>query len=262
MTRVVYLLGAGFSAPLGLPVMRDFVVKSKDMFASHPKEFRHFEKIFALIKEMSSAKSYYSADLFNIEEILSILKMSERVGGRSTKRFVKYIVDVINFYTPPPPETDPPHLPGNWYERPIMKNSEWTPYFFFASSLLALRLRQDLSMSSRRFHADPALNVPAQYSVVTLNYDLVFETMAKFLGAYFVGGAGFGFQSEFTTRPMHLSSLAKLHGSIDTSNSVIAPTWNKTLSKRIIATWSKAHQLLRDANELRIIGYSLPVADA
>jgi hypothetical protein len=56
MTKVVYLVGAGFSAPLGLPVMRDFVVKSKDMLASHPKEFGHFENIFALIKDMNAAK--------------------------------------------------------------------------------------------------------------------------------------------------------------------------------------------------------------
>jgi hypothetical protein len=201
MTKIVYLVGAGFSAPLGLPVMRDFVMKSKDMLASHPKEFGHFEKTFALIKDMNAAKSYYSADLFNIEEILSILEMSERVGGRSTKRFIKYIVDVIHFYTPPPPETDPPRLPGNWYEYPITKNVEWIPYFFFASSVLSLRLRQDLSMSNRRFHADPALKVDAAYSVVTLNYDLVFESLAKFLGTFFVDGARFGFQTDFTARP-------------------------------------------------------------
>jgi hypothetical protein len=30
----------------------------------------------------------------------------------------------------------------------------------------------------------------------------------------------------------------------------------------MIATWSEAHKCLQTANELRIIGYSLPVADA
>src|SRR5438132_8084076 len=114
-------------------------MKSKVMLTSHQKEFLHFEKIFALIKDMSAAKSYYSADLFNIEEILSILEMSERVGGRSTKRFIKYIVYVIDFYTPRRPESDPLNLGGNWYDSPITKNAEWTPYFFFASSLLSLR---------------------------------------------------------------------------------------------------------------------------
>jgi hypothetical protein len=124
MTKVVYLVGAGFSAPLGLPVMRNFVVKSKDMLALNAKEFAHFEKVFALIKDMSAVKNYYSADLFNIEEILSILEMSERVGRRSTKRFRRYIVDVITFYTPAAPEVDPPRLPANWYDHLIMTNPE------------------------------------------------------------------------------------------------------------------------------------------
>jgi hypothetical protein len=265
MTKVVYLVGAGFSAPLGLPVMRNFVVKSKDMLALHPKEFAHFEKVFALIKDMSAAKNYYSADLFNIEEILSILEMSERVGRRSTKRFIRYIIDVITFYTPPTPEVRPSHLPANWYDRLMMKNPEWTPYFFFALTLLRVRLRLDTSMSNPVVHADPALKTNVDYAVITLNYDLVFETTAKFLGTFFIGGNRFGFHSDFTAnqpKDIQVTALGKLHRSIDDEGSVIAPTWNKTISKRMLATWSAAHQLLQSANELRIIGYSLPVADA
>ena len=34
MDNIVYFLGAGFSAPLGVPTMRNFIVKSKDMFVS------------------------------------------------------------------------------------------------------------------------------------------------------------------------------------------------------------------------------------
>src|SRR5271169_6346674 len=43
---------------------------------------------------------------------------------------------------------------------------------------------------------------------------------------------------------------------------IIPPTWNKKLSTSILATWRKAHQLLTDANQVRILGYSLPVTDA
>jgi hypothetical protein len=32
--KVTYILGAGFSAPLGLPVMGDFLLKSKDTLAA------------------------------------------------------------------------------------------------------------------------------------------------------------------------------------------------------------------------------------
>jgi hypothetical protein len=55
--------------------------------------------------------------------------------------------------------------------------------------------------------------------------------------------------------------LAKLHGSVDFDN-IIAPTWNKAIARGILEVWTVAHKLLSSANEIRIVGYSLPVADA
>src|SRR5207248_384160 len=55
--------------------------------------------------------------------------------------------------------------------------------------------------------------------------------------------------------------LLKLHGSVATGE-VIAPTWNKAISKRMSAVWQQAHDVLAAANQIRIVGYSLPVADA
>jgi len=37
LEKVVYLLGAGFSAPLGLPVMSNFLEKSKDIYFADPQ---------------------------------------------------------------------------------------------------------------------------------------------------------------------------------------------------------------------------------
>src|SRR3982751_5823621 len=127
MSHIVYVLGAGFSAPLGLPVMRDFLLKSKDMFAADPKGYASFRNIFALISQMGSIQSYYQADLFNIEEILSILEMDQQVSGKRSKRFVKYVADVVRYYTPPDPKADPPKFPGNWYERPMSENMQRLP---------------------------------------------------------------------------------------------------------------------------------------
>jgi hypothetical protein len=73
MERVVYLLGAGFSAPLGLPVMSNFLEKSKDMYFETPDRYKYFSDVFNQIRDFSVVKNYYNSDLFNIEEILSIL---------------------------------------------------------------------------------------------------------------------------------------------------------------------------------------------
>ena len=46
MEKVVYLLGAGFSAPIGIPVMRNFLTKSRDLYYSDQSKFAHFQEIF------------------------------------------------------------------------------------------------------------------------------------------------------------------------------------------------------------------------
>jgi hypothetical protein len=76
MDKVVYFLGAGFSAPLGLPVTNNFLVKSKDIYAADSDRYAHFSEVFKTIRELSIIKNYYQADLFNIEEVLSILDMA------------------------------------------------------------------------------------------------------------------------------------------------------------------------------------------
>ena len=72
-SKVVYILGAGFSAPLGLPVMSDFLSRSKDLYFEDSQRFKHFDKVFQEIRHMAQAKNYLDIDLFNIEQILSIL---------------------------------------------------------------------------------------------------------------------------------------------------------------------------------------------
>ena len=46
MEKVVYILGAGFSAPLGLPVISNFYEKSKDLYFSDTIQYKYFIKIF------------------------------------------------------------------------------------------------------------------------------------------------------------------------------------------------------------------------
>jgi hypothetical protein len=56
-------------------------------------------------------------------------------------------------------------------------------------------------------------------------------------------------------------ALAKLHGSVDT-DTIVPPTWNKALNQDLLDSWKLAFELLAEANHIRIIGYSLPTADA
>ena len=102
MENIVYIIGAGFSAPLGVPVMSNFIEKSKDMYNTEPEKYKSFKKVFDIIKRHSMAKSYVNCDLLNIEELLSILEMEKqtRSASKNLQSYKDYLKKVIDFYTP------------------------------------------------------------------------------------------------------------------------------------------------------------------
>jgi hypothetical protein len=278
MDKVVYVLGAGFSAPLGLPVMSNFLMKSKDMYFSDPNRYSKFQVVFKMIDEMSRAKNYYDANLFNIEEILSIFEMRELLGEEEAARsFIEYIIDVIEHYTPSirsyEAEIGQGLLPGNWHGW-LFGSSNLKPqreYGYFVASLLRLRFqRRMIPISSggevQEVTYEHLPDDDVAYSVITLNYDRVLESYAEYIGERYVVQpqvSAASFKRELPSEKADLGGgyLAKLHGSVDVGE-IVPPTWNKVLGGGLLASWQLAFKLLAEANHIRIIGYSLPTADA
>lgn len=265
--KVVYLLGAGFSAPANLPVMKDFLSRSKELLNQEPQRFAHFKAVLETIKEMHYTKSYYHADLHNVEEVLSILVMQDAVSNdnRSAK-FERYIEDVVTACTPEIPEVRAPELgpkgePKRGYLWKLLRppDSVMPGYYHFVANLLSLRFDWypgEYGTSVREcFPYSRADKCQADYSVVTLNYDLLIENSIAYVRDNFMAD---------DNRPrIDFSSLptAKLHGSVDTA--IVPPTWRKmTLGTTGIAeNWKLAYDLLREANQIRVLGYSLPPSD-
>jgi len=254
MEKVVFLLGAGFSAPLGIPVMSNFLTRSKDLYFTHPERFAHFNEVFETINELSVIKNYYFSDLFNIEEILSILEMREYLEGQELKaNFIKYLVDVVKHYTPEILRYGS-KLPGNWEDVLFGRGSSslWTQYGHFVGGVCNLTFAEaptgftgEYAQINCRVEPDPKF----QYSIVTLNYDCVLESVLSFV------------EKNYTCATPGMLRIAKLHGSVD-SGEIVPPTWSKGANRRIVAAWKRAYEYIVEANHLRIIGYSLPTADA
>jgi len=276
MEKVVYILGAGFSAPLGLPVMDNFYSKSKDMYLNDLEKYSYFKDVIKKIDELSKIKNYYKTDLFNIEEILSILEMERHASGKKThKDIIKYIKHVIIHHTPQENEifsTLYKHedilFLNNWQEL-IFGNNLWKLYGMFFSNLQNLKFQptQNFSNSDQsRSHIICKTNEDTffKYSIITLNYDLIPEIFCNILNEYFnkEGGQQFYWEKEYKKDDIVWSVpyLAKLHGCI--TSTIIPPTWNKSASKKIVSAWKIAYKLLSDANHIRILGYSLPITDS
>jgi len=193
----------------------------------------------------------------------SIDSRDERASGR--RRYENLCRVFVDYYTPAVPT---PRLEAaNWFDTVL---GPWTHYFALAGSLLGIRLWTSTDpIHDIAVDISQLPNRKCSYAVVSLNYDLVLEYMSKAINAmttkpgsvkcYFGkpdddGGAG---------EEKIIVPLAKLHGSTHTRH-VIAPTWNKGLESdsTIVETWATALKLLREANHIRIIGYSLPESDA
>lgn len=259
--NVVYILGAGFSAPLGLPVIANFLSRSKDLYAEYPERFAHFKEVFALVQELSAAKNYYSIDLSNIEEILSLLEMGEFAGAKSARvMFVKYLQDVVMACTPEPRLSASP-APDNWWQAFLGPDQNWMFYAYFVASLCSVAFRREVPKGP--ILRETCVNPSARYAVVTLNYDVVLETAAALINRCTTGDSNVAFCTTTTKKRGDPSKtvLVKLHGSVD-DESIVPPTWNKGGNSDISPAWSAALSELRNANQIRFVGYSLPETDA
>lgn len=259
MERVTYIIGAGFSAPLGLPVMSNFLAKSKDLFYNDPDRFPAFGKVFDEIKRLSYAKNFYSTDLLNIEEILSIQEMNEFLEGRHLPAdFSKYIVDTINAYTP---RFENFNRSANWYANVFNKGKNAEILGLFIASILGIAFDTDRQKGPTKLIAETETNT--RYSVISLNYDMVVENYADFLSSSFgmPGGHENFLNTEGYDPTWEKCNLAKLHGSVHTGD-IVPPTWAKGTHPSIVKTWKVANNILKDSNHVRFIGYSLPVADS
>lgn len=260
--HVVYLLGAGFSAPLGLPVMSNFVSKSKDQFSTASSEYKHFSDVFDLFEKLAKVKSFYRSDLSNIEEVLSILAIGDFREGVDKTRFIKYLADVVSYYTPKLAQYVGT-LPSNWRQFAFGNNRVHNDYGNFIFALA----RRSLSYNGTAggFSTHPPDQSILTYAVVTLNYDSVIEKLHE----YCKNVLALAVPLKLNTPCKKLLSdgdtayhidLAKLHGSGHDA-SIVPPTWSKGPDRLPTAAWQAALDELSRANHIRIFGYSLPDSD-
>jgi SIR2-like domain len=254
--RVVYVLGAGFSAPLGLPLASNFVARSREMYRASPERYAHFEAVFEAIPRLAVATDAPASGDPDIEELLAAVERRELVEGPRLKQsFVRYVCDVVRDLTPPGLAGDssrasvPPLLAA---------------YRDFAAALCNLAPAGQRDAGGGWWHS-ARLPARTEYAVVTVNYDRVLEDALEHARkTYEPVAASAGFRppgeaagaDERWYRPL----LAKLHGSAE-CGAIVPPAWRKRDRGPIRDAWRDALPALRAAGHVRIIGYSLRRSD-
>lgn len=108
--RNVFILGAGFSAHAGAPLIEGFLDKSRELMDDpssglEPFERDYFKDVFRFRREMAQACEKVMIDLDNIEELFGLVEMSQRLGDeqqRTRKATVYMIAKTLELATRPP----------------------------------------------------------------------------------------------------------------------------------------------------------------
>jgi NAD-dependent SIR2 family protein deacetylase len=222
--RNVYILGAGFSAPAGVPVIHDFIDRSRIYFddpssSMDKTEREHFKRFLEFKRKMSQAREKVTIDLDNIEELFGLVEISQRLGHESieTRTSTVYViaktlelatrsqrVGEIDFRANEeilkkrgkPPEGF--YKPDGFSEEVLAAD----PYLYFAS--LASGLLDDPNRQTSRAN-----------TFITFNYDLLLDDALRKVGI----APDYRLPKQNTvvedqeSQPTTTCSVLKLHGS-------------------------------------------------
>ncbi len=229
--------------------MSNFLSKAKDMyFGTDGQNYRYFRSILGGIDKMAKVNLLLDLNLYNIEDILSLLEMERFVRpGIQYEIYRKFIQDVISYYTPPlSAPTEPLNSQNTDWIGKMFGQGVIRGYLIWLLNLLQCRLSRLKQDGALVMNYVP-LEKEVEYQIVTLNYDLIRENMIGYL------------EGAFHPQERIRIDIAKLHGSVD--GKIIPPTWNKQVPKRIQESWKVAYKDISNTNHLRIIGYSMPTND-
>jgi hypothetical protein len=294
MSKIVFILGAGASVHAGAPLMGNFLDVASDLYWNNRTDNKKidFERVFNVIGKLQAVHSKAQLDLNNIESIFTALelgKIIKRVPGTESSEIpnviaslkeliVKTLETTINF--------------------PVINNNIHAPsqYQKFAK-LIKFLLTEALpkqSVSVLSFNYDICVDVALIKENLTPNY-MIGQSNIRYEAVDLLKLHGsLNWATEIETRkivPLHLhdyfkqwsyhfiagekqimlpigSGLAgffKNNGKVpvDPEPVIVPPSWNKADYHQALSdVWAKAAEHLSEAENIFIIGYSLPETDS
>lgn len=291
----VYILGAGFSAYAGMPLISNFLEKLRDLreFSDYPSKsaIAAIDKILKERALLSSVREKVKIDLDNIEELFSLIDAGGTVTSNNNldakqkairKAIAATLIYSENFdgtifceVVPAIQENLVKIIPNlKTHRTGPFPGIEVNPYVLFAG-IIGHKLDSINSNSS------------VEDIVITFNYDLILEKALRTFGInpdYCIRNAKYAASMKPTANTI---KLIKLHGSInwalsDTGKTniqivnkpmeliededkypvLLPPTWNKgSFINTLSSLWTQAIEAIKKATRVIVIGYSMPTTD-
>lgn len=294
MADTVFILGAGASKLAGAPLMGDFLDTAHDLWklgkTSDSQE--DFNSVFEAISLLQRVHSKSQLNIDNIESVFAAFEMAKTLGTfpgkdvnqisdliKSLKRLivktlelsVKFPIKEQHIDVPPPP----------YHE------------FIKMVSFLRGEAKPNHSVAILTFNYDIALDYAVNYSCVNIDYGIGNEAVDKIDSLPVIKLHG---SLNWTTSvnngdivPWSLKNYFKTHERAFNPNRqkcmipigsqlkemnnkkqivngepvIVPPSWNKEDSHRALTkVWTRAAKELKNAENIFIIGYSMPLSDA
>jgi hypothetical protein len=291
----VYVLGAGFSADAGAPVMNNFFSRARDLkdnpsSALTEREREIFGRVIQYRFDLDKALAKVLVDLDNIEQLFGFLEMELRLSSRVSADLTKNMTYLIARTLEATSTAVLWNGQNALVTRPVggtrfQYQFNGNQYGFFAGFASGLwnPSKQNAGKSSD--------------SVISFNYDLILEREMGALGILPVyESTGAANYEGFPQQKVQLTFL-KMHGSanwlhcqrcdvlwaftpekakafevegqlcpscrqLGLATVIVPPTWNKGLeTKFILPVWKRVLEELTTAGRIFIVGYSFPESD-
>lgn len=283
MSKTVFILGAGASVPAGAPIMRDFLDKAEDLRRSDTfldsKTVEAFRAVFAGIAQLQPvfAKSYIDRD--NLEAVFVAFEMAKLLGrlgqledreevGRLPGMLVHVIVKTLE-RTIQYPVRNGTIYPNSTYELLAQYLVEHPGDAAVLTFNYDWALEHALACCSRGTLVDYCLGNGragaklAPIPVLKLHGSLNWfpGQAADEVSVVTIGGLISGRSGSETVTHLDLSTAGGTSpGAAEPI--IVPPTVNKGEHRqRLAPVWQAAARELKDAEEIGIIGFSLPPTD-
>lgn len=284
----VMILGAGFSACAGMPVVSNFLDQMRYAIHWFERTDRNDEvlaiaNVLMFLHRAAAAGYRTTFDPENVEELFCL---ASALGGEATTRdmivAISATLDFCAQKAPQPPLhfITPRHIADSIGLKPSLKQGllheqlvefdPTVPEYIVAALLGKL--------------GDAGSD--AKNTILSFNYDLLVETAASRLGLgvdYSVGDRVVDHRSSKTGEIGAAVPLLKLHGSVNWAFNgdrqlcvfedykslrdagqiplLVPPTWRKTFTDHFELIWQRAVVALRTATRICIVGFSMPETD-
>lgn len=294
MSNVVFILGAGASRQCGAPLMSDFLDVASDLLRSNSVQEKRteFERVFSAIGALQSVHSKAQLDLNNIESIFTVLELGrviQRVPGLESEKIdaaiaaLKELIVKTLEATMVFPVTDGYIGVPQPYEAfgSLLKHLYQDAFPSQTASVISFNYDIAADMAMFRSGLGPnyiigspggqSLDVPLLKLHGSLNWAI--ERSSKVirplhLQNYFQHYSYNGFTKRATTRLPIGSQLVEYFKKFDSLDVeiepvIVPPSWSKAdYHSALSDIWAAAAKHLSEAEQIFIIGYSLPETDS